>query len=362
MTTKTYTRKTSARAAITANPDLTPFSYDIEQVSDNPARFAPVFHVATAEEGEKISALGFRHYPISKDAPKMPEAKTLDQKAMLASLSVKGWSGRVTDLMATDDVLMRNQATEGWGKFTKRLVAAEAVKDIKAAEAATRKAHKELTLPWDEKGFRVLPSAAWQDYSQRIGDARAAWTAAVDRLLNNYSDVIEDARRELGGLFNESDYPDVDDLREKYTFDAEVKALDVKGDFRVQIGDQEIQRLQGEIKAATEARLAHAMSDVYRRLHEVVSHMAARLRAFNVTEDGKRENPFRDATLQNVQDIVSLMPALNLTGDPALTDLTRHVQETLLAADAKELREDKDTRERTAKAAEEIADAMAGMM
>lgn len=366
-TFKTYTRKTTVRAAVTAIPELTNFSYEIETTEDG--RFKPVFAVATEEEAALIREKGFDHYPVSKSAPKQAKAKRLDERAMLASLSVTGWSGRMTDEGATAFTLQQHQAKEGWGKFTKRLVSKEALKAIKAAEAAARKAHKELTLPWDEKGYRILPSAAWEDYAKRIGDAKQEWEHAVDALLSNYETVIKEAEAGLGGLFSAADYPSKEELLERFGFDNEVKALDVKGDFRVQIGNAEIERLQAKIQEQTQARLNTAMSDVYRRLHEVVSHMAERLRAYKVTqvttEKGKkeiRENPFRDATLQNVEDILTIMPALNLTNDPTLDELTQHVRKTLLAANAKELREDADKREATAQAAEEIASAMAGMM
>lgn len=366
---KTYARAIDARSFIEARPELAAIPFEIQTVEvDGKRRSLPVFTPRHSVDLKTVRKFGFAvadaEAPAQKEPVEMPKPKTMAEKAMLADLTIKGWSGRATDNEAAAVTAQQYQANAEWTKFTKRLVRAEALKAVKKAEAAARATHKELTLPWNENGQRILPAPAFQDYMAKMGQHRDDHEAAVDAFIAAYDELKVEARKELGGLYREDDYPTAAELQAKFVFDTELTALDVAGDFRVQMSDAEMEALQAQITKRTEARLASAMTDVYQRLHEVVAHMAQRLKAYKPKrdEDSKVENPFRDATLNNVRDIVDLMPKLNITNDPDLDALAAEVRQNLLEADAATLRTDDAKRAEVARKADEIANAMAGMM
>jgi hypothetical protein len=370
---KSYSRAIDLRSRIEADPILSALEFEVIPVEvDGKTKKTARFTTHTTEAAIAVRKAGFTAVPAKQPQKvEAPKPKTIAEKAMLASLTVKGWSGRKTDNEAAAFTAMHYQANAEWTRFSKALVNKGVLKAIKKAEAAARATHKELTLPWNENGQRILPAAAFHDYQSKMGAHRDEHEAAVDKLLNDYSDLKEEARSELGGLFNDDDYPSSEELLAKYEFATELTALDVTGDFRVKMSDEEMQRLQADIQSRTEQRLSAAMTDVYSRLHDVVSHMAERLKAYNPAADGKDadgndikrvENPFRESTLNNVRDIVDLMPKLNLTNDPALNELAASVRKTLLEADAKTLRTDDDKRAEVAAQADAIVNAMSGMM
>lgn len=374
---KTYARAIDARSFIEARDELARIPYTVEAVDiDGKRRHQPVFAPRHAVDAKTVQSFGFAVSgapAAQKETPDMPEpeAKTIAQKAMLADLTIKGWSGRASDDGAAAFTAQHYQANAEWTKFTKRLVNKDALKAVKKVEAAARAQHKELTLPWHENGQRILPAAAFHDYQVKMGELSDQHEAAVDAFLAEYDALIDEARRELGGLFSADDYPASHELQAKFVFDMELNALDTTGDFRVQMSDAEMKRLQDQITKRTEARMANAMTDVYTRLHDVVAHMAHRLKAYDpavpaVDKDGndttKVKNPFRDATLNNVRDIVDLLPKLNIANDPALDELAAEVRQNLLDADAATLRSDDEKRAQVAAKADEIASAMAGMM
>jgi len=382
---KTYARAIDMRSFIEARPELAAIPYEQKTIEvDGKRRVTARFTHDTTEQAIAVRKAGFTSVPQTKAEP-MPKAETksMSEKAMLADLMIKGWSGRASDKEAASHVAQSYQANVKWFNVSKRLVNTEALKAIRAVEAAARATHKKFTLPWSETGPRLLPAKAFHEYTKEMGAHMDAHEKAVDELIEAYDGLITEARSELGGRFDHADYPTPADLQAKFTFDSELSALDVVGDFRVQMSDAEMERLQAQITKRTEARLAGAMTDVYQRLHEVVAHMAQRLRDYDpnaekavLDDDGKAvldddgkpvmktvtKNPFRDATLRNVSDIVDLMPKLNITGDPELDALAADVRATLLATDAKTLRTDADARKAVADQAEKIAGAMAGMM
>ena len=132
------------------------------------------------------------------------------------------------------------------------------------------------------------------------------------------------------------------------------------GDFRVTLGDEEKERIKKQITAAVEASLQVASRDLWQRLYEAVSHLAERLHAYKVTEEGVT-HPFRDSVVTNLVKLVDVLPKLNVTGDPELERLASQVRASLLV-DPQELRTSESVRSETAKNAAAIAQRMQAYM
>lgn len=365
ITRKTYSRAIDLRSHINADALLSTLRFDVIHVTEGDKRKSTArFYTDDFDTQRELRRRGFSFVPADYDANAKTEAEMVEQplseKAMLADLLIKGWSGRAFDKTATDFTLSQHQAQDGMGRFTKSLVLKDVLKRIRKSENEARETHRTLTLPWAEKGVRILPATAFHDYQSQMSAHKVDWQAAVAEVVSSYEKHIEDARAALGGLFDANDYPDREDFASRFAFETDLEPLDATGDFRMKLSDAEVKKLQDKVAAKTEARLAVAMTDVYGRLHGVVAHMAERLAAYN--PDAPKEAPFRDATLSNVQEIVDLLPKLNLTNDPALDALAGDVSAKLLAMDAKTLRSDDAARANVADAAQKIADTMAGFM
>lgn len=385
-TVKSYARTIDMRTAITAHPILGGAHYEVEGVdAAGKRKFTAVFFSDDEAVKAAAKAVGYEVRAPSAATEDKVEAKTLNEKAMLVQLRIKGWSGRKLDDEATNFTLQSHQAQEGMGRFTKLLVERDVLKPIKKCENEARKVHKELTLPWNENGQRILPAKAFNEYQKQMASIKRDWEAAVQTLLNAYEDHIETSRGLLGGLFKPEDYPEQHELEDLYDFDPELAPLPVD-DFRVKMSDAEMDRIKGDVQRRNEARLNAAMGDVYHRLHSVVAHMAERLRAYKVEtievqakdrngkpvfeDDGKprmvekvtRTNPLHDSILTNTKELCDMMPLLNLTNDPELDAMVEAVKAQLLAVDGTTLRDDEAARKDVADKAEEITGLMAAMM
>ena len=74
--------------------------------------------------------------------------------------------------------------------------------------------------------------------------------------------------------------------------------------------------------------------------------------------DKPQEAPFRDTLTGNIQDLLDVLPTLNLTGDSQLTYIADTIKKDLLAFPAETLREVDHARLQTADAADQIMQAM----
>ena len=217
-----------------------------------------------------------------------------------------------------------------------------------------------MPLPWDDNGYRVLPSAAYMDHTEKMRELSNRFTPAVEALASEFENLVEQAKVRLGGLFRPEDYPAPDELRRKFSFETKVMPLPDAGDFRVTLGDEERDRIKRQIAATVEASLQVASRELWQRLYEAVSHLAERLQAYKVTKEGV-EHPFRDTIITKLIKLVDVLPKLNVTSDPELERLASEVRDSLLV-DPQELRKSESIRNETAKAASAIADRMSAYM
>lgn len=285
---------------------------------------------------------------------------SLPSRAMLCSLSISMWSARKHDREASEEIAQRHGAQPDAGRYHKVLLPKEALAEIQKIVSESRQEHYFMTLPWDDNGYRVLPAAAYMDHTAKMRELSNRFTPAIEVLVRQFGQLVEEAKDRLGGLFRPADYPPPDELRSKFSFETKVMPLPDAGDFRVALGNEEKERIKRQITAAVEASLQVASRELWQRLYEAVNHLAERLQAYKVTGTGV-EHPFRDSIVTNLVKLVDVLPKLNVTADPELERLTAEVRASLLV-DPEELRKSQSARSETATAAAAIATRMAAYM
>lgn len=276
----------------------------------------------------------------------------LTEKAMLVKLSITKWSARKYDKKVSGEVAHQYGTDQDRGRYNKVLVAVEAVKKVCQAESAARTFHYENTLPWKDDGARILPAANFNHYSAEMRKLKGDFQAAAMDFCGSYPELMDQARRDLNGLFDPADYPGAEKIARKFSFEVEVDPLPTGADFRVDLQAGEVDRIKADIERRLEQAQATAMSDCFNRLYDVVRKAAEKLT--------DKTAIFRDSLITNIQDLVDLLPRLNLTGDSRLEDLRREVADKLLGYDPEHLRKNAFARQETADAANDILAAMAG--
>ncbi len=285
---------------------------------------------------------------------------TLSSRAMLCSLSISQWSASKHDRQASEEIAVQHGAQPDVGRYNKLLIPKETLAEVRRLAGEARREHYFMTLPWDDNGYRVLPAAVYMEHTEKLRDYSRQFLAAVEIFAAQFDQLVLDSRARLGGLFRPEDYPSSKEIRDKFAFDTKVMPLPDANDFRVSLGDEEMDRIKRQITASVQASLTVASQELWQRMYEAVSHMAERLSAYKSSAEGV-EHPFRDSIVTNLVKLVDVMPRLNVTGDPELDRLTNQVKASLLV-DPAELRKSEDVRTQTAKAAARIAEQMAGYM
>src|ERR1039458_897454 len=83
--------------------------------------------------------------------------------------------------------------------------------------------------------------------------------------------------------------------------------MPVGEDFRVNLSEEEQARIAQDIDRNSREKLQNGMQDLWVRLHKVVAKMAGTL--------SDPEKGFHKTLVTNIEDLVEILPQLNITGD-----------------------------------------------
>lgn len=279
----------------------------------------------------------------------------IQEKAMLAGVEISMWSGRKLDREVTTKATQAHAAKADAGRFNKALIGKSALAEIVSIQGQARRELYARTLPWADNGTRILSNAGYDDFAKAMRKLGNDFDAAVDKFVANYADYVEQARGDLGAMFNPDEYPEAHEIRAKFRFKRKIWPMPAAADFRVDVGEAERDRIKAEIAAEFDRAMADAVGDIYQRIADTVGKMADRLGDYgkDLGTDSGRKASFHASLVENVRELVALLPSLNVTGDAKIAEITRRM-ESLTRFDADDLKRDAGARAETRTAAQEI--------
>ena len=291
-----------------------------------------------------------------------PVAGGIQDRAMLAALTVRRFHIGRTDQGMEQDIADANKAESQMFRVRKHLFRKDAAFKLRALEAQLRSEHHLLTLPWEDNGYRILSSAGYFLYVQKMQALIEQYKAAADELVEGYAELKADAKVRLGHRYAEADYPSAAKLRACYAASVSIRPMQCVEDFRVDLGVNVVSAVRGEMAAELDAQLKAAYRSVWERLQKVVGHAVDRLRAYSVDAQGKVSHPFRESLIGNIRDLLEIVPILNVQNDAALSDYAAKIGAEIAAYSAETLRDDTAVREKVIDSAEDILAKMAGFL
>ena len=258
----------------------------------------------------------------------------LTRDAMLVSLRISAWSGRLYDREASDHVAAQHDASTSAGRYTKRLLPKAALAALNATMSETRTQHYANTLVWDDKGSRLLTVANYEQYTGIMDGLRERLVRQRARFIEDFDHYVEQARLDLGKLFRMEEYPSKEDLRDRFSIRYRITPVPDAEHFIARLASDDTDRVKRDIESHIEAQLHEAVGDLYRRLAEAVERVSERL-----GEDGDgKPLVFRDTMISNIRDLVDVVPRLNIFSDQRLASLCQQVKDRIAGVEPDSLR------------------------
>jgi hypothetical protein len=265
----------------------------------------------------------------------------ITERAMLASIHISIWTAVKHDRKVSHEVAQQNGAPENAGRYNKKLLrGADKLDALRTLGGQIRQHFYKITLPWSDEGYRLLPAHFYFDLTAEMREFEQAFSRQVENFLTEYPSYIEQVRPELNGLFREEDYPSPAKLREKFSVRLEVLPIPSGDDFRVTLSAEEQARVAREIDENVRQSLQRGTEDLWKRLKDVVTHMVDRL--------SDPESRFHASLVTNINDLVELLPSLNVGLDSELNRFAEEIRQRLCGFTAHDLKKNDILRVATA--------------
>ena len=278
---------------------------------------------------------------------------SISSSAVLAELNISIWTANKLDKGATDSVLASNSASSGSAQVRKNLMAgSNKRKKIADYGARARLYHNQTTLPWSDKGSRLLPTSLFMEYKQNMNTIERNMNAMIQDFFDSYDDLVLDAKLHLGSLFNANDYPSIDSLKDKVGFKRVFSPLPESNDFRLDIPQMDMQELASKYESAFNDRLNDAMRENWDKLHKTLTHLSEKLTENE--EDTESKKRYHDSLITNATELCGLLTHLNITKDPKLEEARRSLELTMLGVDIEDIKEHADVRQDVKSKVDEI--------
>jgi hypothetical protein len=266
---------------------------------------------------------------------------SISASAVLVELNISVWPASKIDREITNQVNASASAHKDASQTKKNLFAGTSLRaDIEKFAARVRLYNNQHTLPWADKGERMLPTKLFMEYKQTMNGYERTFEMLCDNFFDQYETLVQEAKTNLGAMYKAEDYPDLTEVRSKFSFRRSVKPLPEAGDFRLDVPANDLEEMKQAYEAQYAEKLADAMRTPWERLHEVLLGMSKKLE-----DSGDAKKRYHDSLLSNPLELCELLTKLNVTNDPKLEDARRQVELAMLGADIDGVKDDPTVRE-----------------
>lgn len=298
------------------------------------------------------------------------QGTAIDTRAYLVSLNISMCTFRKFDKALSLEVTSAHAADTDMARVNKRLLPKGCLDEFTKLSGRARNCVYKYTLPWYDNGQRILPVANQFKLGQELQAIQYDWDNAVDEFEQKYPRYMADALAAGGSLVDLSEYPDPSRVREKFSFELIPSPIPDQDDFRRKLTTSEADALASKYARRQADAYESGVKECFSRMAELVAHMSERLSAYGSDleseantqrlAEGKeaRKASFKNSLVSNIQDLINLLPALNLTGNSDISDITKRMQNELCKYSPETLKKSPAAREATAKAAEDILKAV----
>lgn len=275
-------------------------------------------------------------------------------KALLVRLSISIFNSKRQDKKITNDVINQHNVTKDAGRWIKNLIDPSKLEKIVTIAQQARIENYNLSLPWDNDGIRILPITMYNDYAEKLRKLCAKFTYECENFVTNYPAYVQEAKENLNGMFNPNEYPTQEAIKAKFGFNLDFSPLPDADDFRINLKSDEMQTIKTSLENRVSLALEAANRDLWSRLIDPIKHLSEKLK--------DEKSIFRNSIIENIKEIVSLVPSLNISDDANFKPMIEDIKKSILSIDAEMLRENKTVRTNTQIEAEKLIEKMKGYL
>jgi hypothetical protein len=214
---------------------------------------------------------------------------------------------------------------------------------------------KGLTLPYPEPGVRLIRQDQVEAFNDHLTGLRTELDAAVARLDERYAELKTVARRRLGQLYRDADYPL--SLQGLFGIDWDFPNVEPP-DYLLQLNPALYEQERARVVSRFEEAVQLAEQGFIAELGRLVSHLTERL---NAGPDGEKK-VFRDSAVTNLLEFFDRFRQLNVRSNDQIDALVEQARGLVQGVEAQDLRDNAGLRQHVVRQLAGVQAAIDGML
>ena len=194
------------------------------------------------------------------------------------------------------------------------------------------KIHEKLGQPY-RHGRRILPNAMLMDYIAAMEDQRAKLVEAKDRFRAALPAILAQAQRDLGPLYDPTQYPDEDQIVERFDFSYDFEPLPV-GEHLVNMPDGFEESLQEQVETKVHEHMQAAVTGAWKKVWDALDGIVARAMTPEII--------FKRSLLDKLENCLDTVRGFNVLDDSDYEKLITDIENDIMRRDAADYRRDPD--------------------
>lgn len=224
-----------------------------------------------------------------------------------------------------------------------RMIHKRFIDPIQKIETETRQVIEKFTLPWEDRGNRLLPAEQVPALQEALVPLRKQWSTAIEEFVVEWDKIVDDARVRLNGDFRPDLYPSAEAVQDKFKMN--VVFMPMPDNSRL------VDSIRDEMEDIFEQRIDAAAKDLRQRLIEKLEHLGEKCQAL---ADGEKTR-FYESNLTHVLELCDMIPDMLIRQDDELLEAASAARELLAGIDSGVLRDSNTLADNVSKQARNIA-------
>ena len=258
----------------------------------------------------------------------MATAETIFREAALIQLTATCWQ---VDKQLPPALLAEVGNTD-YLRGRKLLLSPDCTLPVKQVVGKARHYLRKIALPFPITGCQLVPKKLIPEIQEELQYLELEYNEAVNQFLYWYPEAIEAARENLADLFNDCDYPDADQLKNRFRFHWRYITIGPTGSHILppSIYREEVSKFRNLLEQARQ----EAINSLREEFVNLISNLNDKLSG---SADGKPKR-LRDAAIENLRDFLDSFASRNLFQDDELSALVEQCKSVISGTSAREIR------------------------
>ncbi len=297
--------------------------------------------------------------------PTISNADLLKHKALTVRLFRKKFNKNKGDRALAEKLHISEKVTDKSAlRVNKSLFPNSVTKPYQDIITKAGKYFYRMTLPWDDKGFRLLPIELYKEFTKEMKAFTRDFREQVNLFVTGFESNMLVMKESLGNAYSDDDYsewllPDgainTEAIKAKFLLETEFGTVNTADDLRASLTEEDREVIAQHITAQNNKKFAKSQEHVITLLHDKIMALRDRL-----GEDGRLDEG--SPVISNLEDLCDLIPKLNFTGDPELNKTAEDAKAMLCKWSPATLRELPKVKQSVSDEADKMLDDMKGMI